>query len=275
MAEVDDYGLQYLVCVGIVIGYFLIKSLVYKCVIQYKKKTVWRFIGLFVILIAVLILEIVGFCVEACITEDYISRKEQLEERKNKELYIQGLLKELNSSNEEIVIQAINRGLTLYMDSWSKARVIEKLKEMAGYGNSDAQYWLGLYYDGYDFIYGIYDKDENYIDRERSAYWYLQAANQGNSKAQYVLAKKYEKGEGAKCDLEKSLQLIIQSAENKNSYAWLYLGDLYRDGVKDYNKGTILEKNIVLAKDCWRKAIELGNEDIKCKAEKRLEKIYD
>ena len=65
---------------------------------------------------------------------------------------------------------------------------------------------------------------------------------------------------------KKALYWLDKAVKNNNVLALRRLGDHYRDGLYPY-----ISKDINKAKEYWKKAADLGNED----ARKRLEKIYE
>lgn len=97
------------------------------------------------------------------------------------------------------------------------------LTKAAEKGIAKAQTKLALYIDGYD------------RDLERSSYWYLQAALNGEPEAQYKIGINYIYGFGVRQDFEKALYWINKSADNKNRWAQYNLGNLYLNGLAYYD----------------------------------------
>lgn len=120
-------------------------------------------------------------------------------------------------------------------EAWKR---IEKLAED---GNDKAQFFLATKYAGYDYLtyqdwylgtdYNGYYYNHD-IDFEKAAYWYEQAASQGNSSAQNNLGNLYEEGSGVPRNIEKAIYWYECAAKNGNDYGQLNLGDCYRDGIK-------------------------------------------
>lgn len=180
------------------------------------------------------------------------------------------------------------------------------LKNAAEHGDSKAQFRLGCYYMGADyrvqegdFSWNNKTMDGEPIDQVRSAYWLLQAAEQGHGTAMNNLALKYLDGDGVQKDIRKYYEWIIKSADSGNQYGLLNLGDIYRDGLKvesgthqeyvgyhydfDYEGAhkikeyttivdyeTLVEPDIEKAKYYWAESAKRGNKE----AKKRLETIY-
>ena len=120
------------------------------------------------------------------------------------------------------------------------------------------------------------------INFEKAAYWWYQAAIQGNASAMEFLAIAYRYGRGVKQNLYKATELMRIAAEKDNSWAQLNYGDMFRDGdvwiktnsvsINGDNYCVIRVKpNIKKAKEWWKKALENGNDS----AKERLEKIYE
>lgn len=120
------------------------------------------------------------------------------------------------------------------------------------------------------------------INFEKAAYWWNQAAIQGNASAMEFLANAYRYGRGVEKNLCKATELMRIAAEKDNSWAQLNYGDMFRDGdvwIKtdsvsingDYYFVIRVKPNIKKAKEWWTKALENGNDS----AKERLEKIYE
>lgn len=120
------------------------------------------------------------------------------------------------------------------------------------------------------------------INFEKAAYWWYQAAIQGNASAMEFLANAYRYGRGVEKNLCKATELMRVAAEKDNSWAQLNYGDMFRDGdvwIKidsvsingDYYFVIRVKPNIKKAKKWWKKALENGNDS----AKERLEKIYE
>jgi rRNA maturation endonuclease Nob1 len=188
---------------------------------------------------------------------------------------------------------------TLKVKAWSI------IKRLAKDGNADAQFMLGVLYEGYDYDEEWWNQekrdDGSYfnpnLNYARAAYWYLQSAKQGNDAAMYNLANMYYYGKGVIQDYDQAIYWVKLSAKKGNDLAQLLLGDYYRFGIKinmgyewvkdpDYRGyydwtfkdgyiqktiyKTILKQDIDSAKYWWRKSAAQGNET----AQERLEKIY-
>lgn len=184
-------------------------------------------------------------------------------------------------------------------------RGIKILINAAEKGDAKAQFTLGCIYAGawYEFEETTSHEDEvrtimkegivdlnNFrkvtmmqtnINFEKAAYWWYQAAIQGNASAMEFLANAYRYGRGVEENLCKATELMRVAAEKDNSWAQLNYGDMFRDGdvwIKtdwvsingDYFVIRV-KPNIKKAKEWWKKALENGNDS----AKERLEKIYE
>ena len=120
------------------------------------------------------------------------------------------------------------------------------------------------------------------INFEKAAYWWYQAAIQGNASAMEFLAIAYRYGRGVKQNLYKATELMRIAAEKDNSWAQLNYGDMFRDGDVWIKTDSVsnngdnyyvirVKPNINKAKEWWTKALENGNDS----AKERLEKIYE
>ena len=186
-----------------------------------------------------------------------------------------------------------------------KNRGIKILINAAEKGDAEAQFTLGCIYAGARYN----DKDttwhedkvrttmkeetvdlnsfwnitmmHTYINFEKAAYWWYQAAIQGNASAMEFLAIAYRYGRGVKQNLYKATELMRIAAEKDNSWAQLNYGDMFRDGDVWIKTDSVsingdyfvirVKPNIKKAKEWWKKALENGNDS----AKERLEKIYD
>lgn len=171
-------------------------------------------------------------------------------------------------------------------------RGIEIIRNAAEKGDAKAQFTLGCIYDGVRL-----DSQSPYwsrttmmgdeINYERAAYWYNQAAAQGNPGALNNLANAYRKGNGVEKDLVRATELMRSAAEKGDAMAQLNYGDMFRDcevwlGVEDPDGGGYfyaVPKHPMMedAKKWWTKALENeeATPEIKASAKERLEKIYD
>lgn len=171
-------------------------------------------------------------------------------------------------------------------------RGIEIIRNAAEKGNDDAQFTLGCIYEGarYDSNYTEWDGHitmmDTEVDLERAAYWYNQAAIQGNPKAMGNLANSYRYGRGVEKDLFEATKLMGAAAEKGSAWAQLNYGDMFRDcevwlKAESDDGGyyyAIPKKPIIdKAKEWWKKALDNknANDKIKAKAKERLEKLYE
>ncbi|MBM4315191.1 MAG: sel1 repeat family protein [Deltaproteobacteria bacterium] len=100
-------------------------------------------------------------------------------------------------------------------------KVFEENKALAGKGDADAQFKLGLmYYLGRGVV----------RDYPEALDWFRKAARQGNPYAQYNVGYMYEKGEGTPQDFGEAALYYRQAAERGNRLAQYTLGYLYEKG---------------------------------------------
>ncbi len=104
-----------------------------------------------------------------------------------------------------------------------KNKAIELLSLAAERGIVKSQTKLALYSSSY----------ENNL--EKSSYWYLQAAQNGDSVAQYYIGFNYLKGYGVKQNFDKALYWIKKSADNKYRWAQYEMGNFYLNGFALYD----------------------------------------
>lgn len=172
-------------------------------------------------------------------------------------------------------------------------------------GNVESQFRMGQIYCHEDRYY----MDADYT---KAAYWWNEAAQNGNMAAMNNLGWAYQNGNGVKKNMQKAIECYkIAAAANKdyaiNNLAYLYESgvtvvsgyhyeqystfndypqypddifvrsgwqgydhyNVYRHKVTDYK--TILQKDIKKARELWRKAAALGNED----AKEQLQRIFE
>ena len=87
-------------------------------------------------------------------------------------------------------------------------------------------------------------------------------AEQGDARAQFNLAKMYDKGEGVQQDKQKAAEWYQKAAEQGLAIAQFNLGVLYENGDG-------VEQNKAIAEEWYSKACAKGSEKA-CKAVKRL-----
>ncbi|MBR6445802.1 MAG: sel1 repeat family protein [Prevotella sp.] len=94
-----------------------------------------------------------------------------------------------------------------------------------------------------------YDKGYGVKEDDQAAFrWYLKAAQQGHAKAQYQLGKCYKNGEGVEKDRVKAFLYFTKSAKQDNANAQLALGKCYLKGkgvASDRAKATMWLKKAV------------------------------
>lgn len=109
--------------------------------------------------------------------------------------------------------------------------IVARLKQGAGQGDPEAQYFLGvMYYRGW----GNLTKD-----RSKSFDLFQKAAEQGYAEAQFMLGHMYDLGTNVRPDYKKAFDLYMKAAAQGNADAMVGLGEMYEDGKgmrPDYGK---------------------------------------
>ena len=124
-----------------------------------------------------------------------------------------------------------------------ETKAIEVLTYSAEKGNVKSMVLLGRYYKGYRFKpcseVELWDSknfhiDWENIDREKSAYWFLQAAKRNDAESQGELGDCYKYGFGVKQDFDKAIYWTKQGANNGDAVAQWRMGNLYESGLAYY-----------------------------------------
>lgn len=201
-----------------------------------------------------------------------------------RDMYFQHLIDycKINLEKSSFIAKDIFSWLNTSFGKSSDFRIaVEILEYAAEQGDPRSQYMLGCYYGGKDFVYGgwnDYTMLGNDVNHEKEAFWYLQAAEQGETTAMGNVGTCYLEGRGAPINKYKGCYWIQRAANLGNSFHQRNLGDLYRDGVVvrisssyPYHYDTIIPKDITQAMYWWNLAAEGGDET----AKERLQQIYD
>lgn len=110
------------------------------------------------------------------------------------------------------------------------------LNDLAEKGDINAQVLLGRYYkSGSYYPYKIY-QTVNFVDEDKSSYWFYLAAKRGNAEAQGELGHNYKYGRGVKQDFEKAFYWMQKGAKNGDAVAQWRLGNIYAYGLGYYTK---------------------------------------
>lgn len=126
------------------------------------------------------------------------------------------------AENPESAASIIDTALADMHDAqFAEARRL--LAPLAAEGNPEAQFWLGG-------IYQHVDVDGLSRDYAVAANWYQKAADQGNAKAQNVLATLYARGQGVPQDDTVAAGWYRKAADQTFAPAQFSLCELYRDG---------------------------------------------
>lgn len=122
---------------------------------------------------------------------------------------------------------------------------------LAEQGHAEAQLGVGTIYD---IHYHKIDADRDWDATKQLAYsWYLKAAEQGNTEAEWVVAVLLEVGSGADQDFEQAAIWYRKAAEKGDAEAQYGLGMLYFDG-----RG--IDQDRVKAFELFKLAAENGHE---------------
>jgi TPR repeat protein len=134
-------------------------------------------------------------------------------------------------------------GLAAYQ-ARNYTKAVKEFTPLAGQGNRDAQYLLGLMnYTGQ----GI---PQNY---KRALGWFEKSASQGHADAQYVLGAMYYTGKGTAKDEPRAVGWFRKAAEQGHAEAQYLLGMTYA-----YRAGG-MPKDVVLAYMLWNLSAAGGN----------------
>lgn len=140
-------------------------------------------------------------------------------------LYKEGLI---NPDKANSIAQELHDNWEYKVD---KEQIEEILHNAALKGNIKSMLILGHYHsEGFHSYW-----ESNNHDKEKAAYWYLQAANKGNAEAQGELGLCYKYGKGVKQDFSKSLYWLNEGAKNGNTKAQYELGRIYQYGLALYD----------------------------------------
>ena len=188
-----------------------------------------------------------------------------------------------------------------------KRKAAFKLIEDEAYrGDSWCQFQMGQFY-GYEDTYHVT------INYTKAAYWWKEAATNGNLSGYDNLGWAYENGQGVSRNMAKAIECYRIAAEGNDDYGLFSMGRLYETGVKvadgyhyeqyqtfssnpkysgdifvrsgvnsnyDYYKvykhkvidyKVILPKDMNKAREYWKKAAALGNEN----AKEKLQRVFE
>ena len=124
------------------------------------------------------------------------------------------------------LITLIFLSLTFTQTQASLKIPIEKIKDVAEQGNTEAQYNLAMMY-----LRGWGTK-QNF---EEAFKWLKTAVEQGHNGAQFRLALMYLSGEGTEQNINKAFQLLKTAAKQGDAQAQLFLGITYLHGESGKN----------------------------------------
>ena len=102
------------------------------------------------------------------------------------------------------------------------AAALSALKPLAESDNAEAQYRLGLMYDGGKGVEA---------DAKTALGWFQKAAGRGHSEAKRVIGIYYEEGKAVRRSYERAVEWYADAASQGNAKAQRYLGGLYQDGL--------------------------------------------
>lgn len=133
----------------------------------------------------------------------------------------------LYTDRSEIASKAYSAGLSAFEgDDFRSA--LDIWLPLAEQGHAEAQLGVGTIYD---IHYHKIDANRDWDATKQLAYsWYLKAAEQGNTEAEWVVASLLETGSGADQDLAQAAIWYRKAAEKGDAEAQYGLGMLYFDG---------------------------------------------
>ena len=123
----------------------------------------------------------------------------------------------------------LGKGVNAYSNG-DYATALKEWTPLAEQGNADAQYLLGLLYQG---GIGVPQDDKT------ASKWFTLSAEQGNAHAQTEIGKMYNNGTGVPQDYKTALKWFILGSEQGNTMAQINLGSMYEYGMaihQDYVK---------------------------------------
>lgn len=120
-------------------------------------------------------------------------------------------------------------------DNWEYKVNSEKIEEIlnnsASKGNIQSMLLLGQYHS--EGFHDLWENKEH--NKDKAAYWFLQAANKGNAEAQGEIGICYKYGKGVNQDFSKALYWLKEGAKNGNAKAQYQLGNIYQYGLALYD----------------------------------------
>lgn len=119
--------------------------------------------------------------------------------------------------------------LSLVSNAWAcydivrltKTEAFTNCKKLAGQGDVQAQFFLGLIYHSGDGVTQDY---------QAAVEWYRKAAEQGHADAQEYLGGMYQSGEGVTQDYQAAVKWYRKAAEQEHAEAQSNLGVMYANG---------------------------------------------
>ena len=106
--------------------------------------------------------------------------------------------------------------------------------------------------------------DDDYIDYQKSFYWYKKVADQGDSFGQYRVGYMYEKGEGVSQSYQKAVEWYQKAIEHE--FDEYHDDDVGRRCAEEklgrlYEKGCGVPQNYHKALELYQLAVKHGNYD--------------
>lgn len=153
--------------------------------------------------------------------------------------------------DKELVNETKN---SIFLEKYMNVSELESiiyLEKAADMGHTEAQVMMGDYYSGVS-EYSPYNISSD--DLYKAAFYYGEAAKNGNAKAQFLLGNLYANGYGVKQDPLKSVELIEKAAQQGLSDAQYKLGKFYAQGFG-------VEPNMKKAIEWYSKAETKGHAD--------------
>lgn len=187
---------------------------------------------------------------------------------------------QFNTSNDSTKLEIAKNLLKKEPSIWDECKVhifvkvdslrdqaLEYIEEKALNGNLDCQLFLGRVYEFGDQLY-----HRVYKNKDKSIYWYKEAADNGDGYSCFRIGSAYYWGLGMNQDFRKAVKYLKKGADLNDATALAAYGDLFVEGVTAENPHEkLIPKDLEQAKYWWKKSLEQGNE----MAKDRLQKVYN
>ena len=166
--------------------------------------------------------------------ENLVKEQNKILEERDEETVLGGENKEVNNMTVQEMVALINS---------DNKKGLETVREIANYGNADAQLLVGIMYQ-----MGV-GGEEHHSD---AAYYFRMAAEQGLASAQTNLGKCYLAGDGVQADDKKAFDWFEKAAKQDDAEGQCQLGICYQQGLG-------VNKNEIKAFHCFSDSANQGN----------------